>query len=72
MRQKDVLACVVGFSGLEYELTPAKLDHNPSTMDAAADFCLSAINSSNLLFKTLIITKLVHGKKIEHIHINRS
>ena len=72
MRQQDTLNCAVGFSGLEYELEPAKLDHDPSAVDAAADLCLAAINSSDLSFKTLIITKLVYGKKVEHIRVNRS
>ncbi|MBD3304565.1 hypothetical protein GF343_05455 [Candidatus Woesearchaeota archaeon] len=68
----DVLNCMVGFSGIEYELQPANCPHDPGTLDKAADICMNAINKGTVPFKTLIVIKQVNGKKTEHASINRS
>jgi len=61
--------CLLGISGIEYELKPAHKDHTAKVIESAADLCANKF-SKNSYFRPLIINKAINGKTIEHIRFS--
>lgn len=68
IKEKARFVCLLGISGIEYELKPANKNHSEKAINMAAEFCSEEFSQVNFIHP-LAINKAINGQVILHREI---
>lgn len=63
IKENSQFACLLGISGIEYELKPANKNHSEKAINTAAEFCSEEFSPIDFI-RPLVINKVVNGQVI--------